>query len=143
MFISLNFSLFAPSALADSALLKSLNNEISADTQGQGQFDKLIIRGAYLIDGTGAPPTGPVDVVIVKDRIKEIRSVGSPGIEIDEKKRPRLGDGNVKEIDAHGKYLLPGFVDSHSHIHSLKSQQGVSPEYIFKLWLGTWRNQYS
>ncbi|NND00212.1 MAG: amidohydrolase family protein, partial [Gammaproteobacteria bacterium] len=42
----------------------------------------------------------------------------------------------VREIDAHGKYVLPGFIDSHSHIHSPGSAQSVSADYIFKLWMG-------
>jgi hypothetical protein len=32
--------------------------------EGEGPFERLIIRGATLIDGTGAPPIGPVDIVI-------------------------------------------------------------------------------
>ena len=32
--------------------------------QGDGPFERLIIRGATIIDGTGAPPVGPVDLVI-------------------------------------------------------------------------------
>jgi hypothetical protein len=31
---------------------------------------------------------------------------------------------------------LPGFIDSHSHIHSPDKNQKVSADYIFKLWLG-------
>ena len=32
--------------------------------EGEGPFDRLIIRGVYVIDGTGAPPFGPADIVI-------------------------------------------------------------------------------
>jgi hypothetical protein len=32
--------------------------------EGEGPFERLIIRGATLIDGTGAPPVGPMDIVI-------------------------------------------------------------------------------
>jgi hypothetical protein len=32
-------------------------------SEGEGPFDQLIIRGATLIDGTGAPPIGPVDSI--------------------------------------------------------------------------------
>jgi len=32
--------------------------------RGEGPYDRLVIRGATLIDGTGAPPRGPVDIVI-------------------------------------------------------------------------------
>ena len=37
--------------------------EISAE----GPFDQLIIRGVTLINGNGAPPMGPVDVVVEKN----------------------------------------------------------------------------
>lgn len=113
--------------------------EVPLRAEGEGQYDQLIIRGAYMIDGTGAPATGPMDIVVEQNRITRIVKVGDPGLPIDEKKRPILDKTEGKtsrEIDAHGKYVLPGFIDSHSHIHSESSQQGVSPEYIFKLWLG-------
>ena len=32
--------------------------------EGDGPFERLIIRGVHLIDGTGAPATGPVDIVV-------------------------------------------------------------------------------
>ena len=32
--------------------------------EGQGPFDRLVIRGVTVIDGTGSPPRGPMDVVI-------------------------------------------------------------------------------
>ncbi len=46
--------------------------------EGEGPFDRLILRGATLIDGTGAPPVGPVDVVVEANRIVMINSVGFP-----------------------------------------------------------------
>lgn len=107
--------------------------EVPDRTDGMGQYNRLILRGGYVIDGTGAPPYGPVDIVVEKDKITEIRSVGFPGVDIDPTNRPAPGD---HEIDVHGKFILPGFVDLHSHIHSLDSEQGVSPDYIFKLQLG-------
>ncbi|MFT4721559.1 MAG: hypothetical protein ACI9SB_002736, partial [Candidatus Azotimanducaceae bacterium] len=126
-------------AANNDALFASVKDEVPRRQHGDGQYDQLIIRGAYLIDGTGAPATGPVDVVVERDRIVEVRAVGTPGIEIDPENRPALltdSSQQVREIDAHGKYLLPGFIDSHSHIHSLDSAQGVSADYIFKLWMG-------
>jgi hypothetical protein len=130
----------APAFAANTdALFASVKDEVPRRQHGDGQYDQLIIRGAYLIDGTGAPATGPVDVVVEHDRIVEVRAVGTPGIEIDPENRPALMTDSrkqVREIDAHGKYLLPGFIDSHSHIHSLNSAQGVSADYIFKLWMG-------
>ncbi|MFB3126326.1 MAG: hypothetical protein ACE1Z8_02470, partial [Candidatus Acidiferrales bacterium] len=36
--------------------------------EGEGPFDRLILRGATLIDGTGAPAIGPVDIVVERNR---------------------------------------------------------------------------
>ncbi|MDE2806448.1 MAG: amidohydrolase family protein [Gemmatimonadota bacterium] len=98
--------------------------------EGDGPFDRLVIRGAIVIDGTGAPPRGPVDIVIEGNRITQIAGVGYPGLPIDESRRPAPGD---HEIDAHGMYVLPGFVDMHLHTGGLpKTPQA---EYVYKLWL--------
>ncbi|MFX8930023.1 hypothetical protein ABTN05_20055, partial [Acinetobacter baumannii] len=32
--------------------------------EGSGPYTQLIIRGVTLINGTGAPPNGPVDIVV-------------------------------------------------------------------------------
>lgn len=98
--------------------------------EGEGPFDRLIIRGATVIDGTGAPPVGPVDIVIEKNRIREVRSVGFPGVPIRQERRPMDA---TKEIDATGMYVLPGFVDCHGHIGG--AAQGTTAEYVYKLWL--------
>jgi len=109
------------------------DSEVPDRAEGEGQYERLILRGGYVIDGTGAPPFGPADIVIEKGRIAQIKVVGTPGVPIQEQNRPKGAD---REIDVSGKYILPGFVDLHSHIHSLKKDQKVSPEYIFKLQLG-------
>jgi len=104
--------------------------------EGEGPFDRLVIRGATLIDGTGAPPMGPVDIVVEGDRIAAIRSVGYPKVPIDPAGRPAAG---AFEVDAHGMYIMPGFIDCHAHI-ATPSHQLVGPmppsEYVFKLWMG-------
>lgn len=46
--------------------------------RGAGPFDRLVIRGGTLIDGTGAPPFGPVDIVVEGNRITEVRVVARP-----------------------------------------------------------------
>ena len=98
--------------------------------EGEGPFDRLVIRGAIVIDGTGAPPRGPVDIVIEGNRIARIAGVGYPGLPIDASRRPAPG---THEIDAHGMYVLPGFVDLHLHTGGLpKTPQA---EYVYKLWM--------
>lgn len=101
--------------------------------EGDGPFGRLIVRGVTLVNSTGAPPIGPVDIVVEKNRIAQIKSVGSPGSPIDPKNRPPASPGD-KELDCTGMYLMPGFIDMHGHIGG--RDQGTSAEYVFKLWLG-------
>ncbi len=100
--------------------------------EGDGPYPQLIIRGVTLIEGNGAPPRGPVDIVVENNIIKQIKVVGYPGVPIDPDKRPKLQAGG-KELDAEGMYLLPGFVDMHGHIGG--RSQGANAEYVFKLWM--------
>ncbi len=101
--------------------------------EGEGPYTQLIIRGVTVIDGTGAPPYGPVDIVIENNRIKNIEVVGSSGMPIKANNRPALIPGG-RELNAEGMYLLPGFIDMHAHIGDLR--QNVPAEYTFKLWMG-------
>ena len=101
-------------------------------TEGEGPYDRLIIRGITMIDGTGSPAMGPVDIVISGNKITNIQNVGYPGVPINESHRPEA-DENTREIDASGMYILPGFFDMHAHTGG--SAQGTVPEYVYKLWL--------
>ena len=103
-----------------------------ARTRGDGPYESMIIRGATLINGNGAPPIGPVDIVIKDNKITQVKVVGYPGVAIDDQNRPQL-EGRGIEVDAEGMYVLPGFVDMHGHIGG--KSQGTTSEYVFKLWL--------
>ena len=98
--------------------------------EGEGPFERLILRGAVLIDGTGAPARGPVDIVIEGNRIARIKSVGFPGVPIVEGDRPQEA---TREIDAHGMYVLPGFIDLHTHVGGVP--KAPEAEYVYKLWI--------
>ena len=106
--------------------------------EGNGPYDRLIIRGATVIDGTGAPPIGPMDIVIEGNRIVDIVGVGVPHRPISEERRPGLTvegnpDATVYEIDASGMYVLPGFVDLHLHTGGVP--KAPEAEYTYKLWM--------
>lgn len=90
--------------------------------EGEGQFDKLVIWGAYVLDGTGAPASGPQNIVIEKNKITQITRANM-------NQRPE-GD---KVIDARYKYVTPGFIDTHDHIGGDKIDYNAS--YAYKLWL--------
>src|SRR4029078_12004306 len=100
--------------------------------EGDGPWDQLIIRGVTVINSTGAPPVGPIDIVVEKNRIVDIVNVGVPGAVINPNRRPKLKPGG-KELNAEGMCLLPGFVDMHAHIGGV--EQGTPAEYVFKLWM--------
>ncbi len=85
-----------------------------------------------MINGNGAPPRGPIDIVVENNKIVKIQVVGYPGVAINESKRPKLKAGG-KELDCSGMYLLPGFVDMHGHIGGIS--QGADYDYVFKLWM--------
>jgi len=68
-------------------------------------FDRPIaIRGGSLFDGTGKPPIPNSTIVIISSKITEVGSVGKVQIPT-----------NAEIIDATGKTVIPGFIDSHTH----------------------------
>ena len=91
--------------------------------EGEGPFPRLIVSGATLIDGTGAPPEGPVDIVIENNRITEIIRGGSADT---------VGN-SAQVINAAGMYVMPGFVDVHGH--NGDPDKAPQPSYGFRLWL--------
>ncbi|HWH21734.1 MAG TPA: amidohydrolase, partial [Allosphingosinicella sp.] len=98
--------------------------------EGAGPFRKLVIRGAMLIDGSGAPPRGPVDIVIAGNRIQSVSGAGTPGLPLRADREPRDFD---HEIDATGMYVMPGFIDTHGHNGDPSKAPNAS--YGYKLWL--------
>ncbi len=98
--------------------------------EGDGPFDRLIIRNATVIDGTGAPPRGPVDIVVERNRITAVVAVGATAGDMRPSGRPEKAS---KEIDATGMYVLPGFVDL--HVHNGDLPKTPDSEYVYKLWM--------
>jgi len=100
--------------------------------RGEGPVSRLILRGVTVVNGEGAPPIGPMDVVIEGNRIASIVNVGFPGVAIADGGRPEAREGD-RVLELEGHYLLPGFVDLHAHFGG--DDQGVPAEYVAKLWL--------
>ncbi len=107
----------------------------TARDRGTGPFARLVLRGATVIDGTGAPPIGLIDLVIERDRIVEMRKIGTAGAPINQDRRPAR---DAHEIDCHGKFVTPGFIDCHAHAGvAYHAANGWVPpvDYVYKLWL--------
>lgn len=86
------------------------------------RYPRLVIRNAMVVEGNGTPASGPRDIVIENN---VIRSVGAA-----------TGRGDV-EIDAKGKYVLPGFINMHGHSHEERGGVAMPVDYVFKLWLAS------
>ena len=100
--------------------------------RGEGPFERLILRGVIIVNGEGAPPAGPADVLIEGNRISQIRNLGIYEPAPEDARIPVMPGDRVLQLDGH--YLLPGFIDMHAHFGG--DEQGVSAEYVAKLWLG-------
>src|SRR5690606_41573323 len=116
---------FTMAAALAAVPVSEARGEIPARDAGEGPYARLVIRNVNVIDGTGAPMQGPFDVVIERDRIAQIVPIGAPGA-IVASRRAAPGE---REIDGTGFTLMPGFVDTHVHLHALNDEQGVPPEH--------------
>src|SRR3954466_3107682 len=88
-------------AAAQGALTPAPNRR---SDEGRGPFPRLVIQNAIVIDGTGGPPRGPMNITIEGNRITAVGGGRGGG---------RGGAQAGEVIDARGMYVLPGFIDMH------------------------------
>lgn len=94
--------------------------------------DALIIRNATVVDGSGTPARGGMTIVIEENRITSMyaeEAARVPGFTA-----PPV-QGDVREIDAEGQYVLPGLINMHAHTYGPWGLAVFPNEYIYKLWL--------
>jgi imidazolonepropionase-like amidohydrolase len=116
-----------PAPARDGELVPAPNRRTD---EGKGPYQTLVIRGVMLIDGTGGPPAGPVDIVVQNNRIASVRSAGTAGLPLRANRAPQNPN---YELDATGMYVLPGFIDM--HVHAGGAPKNAEAEYAYKLWL--------
>jgi imidazolonepropionase-like amidohydrolase len=66
---------------------------------------RLVIRNAMVIYGSRRPPFGPVDIVSERGVITAVAPAGTRPVDAD------------AVIDAGGRYVMPGLVNTHMHWH--------------------------
>jgi len=91
---------------------------------------RVFIKGVMLIDGTGAPMRGPMNIVVQGDTIKQIEPTTpniSQGRPTSITLVPVPGD---QIIDGSGKYVMPGIIEAHMHYHA-----PLPKAYVYKLFL--------
>ena len=70
----------------------------------------IAIRGATLVDGTGAPPLRNALLVVSEGRVVSV-GVATP-------EAMRLLPAGTEIVDAAGEWIIPGLVDAHVHAES-------------------------
>src|ERR1700693_1998292 len=75
------------------------------------RYPRIVVRGALVVDGSGTPASGPKDIVIENNMITDV--VSADAMAAGRGGRRPTGDIN---IDATGKYVLPGLIDAHAHV---------------------------
>lgn len=113
--------LLASPALAQAAMERVPDR---APGEGDGPYPMLLITGATMVEGAGAPPIGPVDILIEGNRIAALHVGGAPDA---------VKARATRTIDARGMHALPGFVDVHGH--NGDPDKAPQPSYGYKLWL--------
>ncbi|HQX56522.1 MAG TPA: amidohydrolase family protein [Pyrinomonadaceae bacterium] len=88
---------------------------------------RIVVRNAMVVDGSGKPAAGPLDIYVENDVIKRI--VGSPAT------RPSASNADELVIDATGKYVLPGLINLHGHTQDERAGVPMPVEYVTKMWL--------
>jgi predicted amidohydrolase len=68
--------------------------------------------------------------VIEGNRIAEVQTSDIPGPDMNPQRRPQNA---TREIDGTGMYVMPGFVDLHTHAGGPPKNPGA--DYAYKLWL--------
>jgi imidazolonepropionase-like amidohydrolase len=87
-----------------------------------GVYKRLLIRNAMVIYGNAEPPFGPANICIEDGRIA---SVG---------RAPR-GWAPDAVIDAAGKYVMPGIINSHIHLQDERGGVAQPLQYELNLYL--------
>ena len=73
-----------------------------------------------VVEGVGTPASGPRDVLIEGNRIVQVGRVREPVDAV---------------IDGAGKYVLPGLINMHGHLHQERAGMPMDVNYVLKLWL--------
>jgi hypothetical protein len=114
------------------ALLSTL---VSAQTVAHGKrYPRLVIRNAMVIEGNGTPASGPKDIVIENNRIVSVVPVDAVSTGNLPGAGSRRPQGDV-QIDATGKYVMPGLINSHGHVQDERGGIPQPLEYELKIWL--------
>jgi len=97
---------------------------------------RLIIRNATIVDGNGTPAKGPFDIVLEGNTITQLIPLDPVAQGRGGGRRAQTAAGTA-EIDATGKYVLPGLINAHAHLQDERAGVAQPIEYELKIWLAS------
>ena len=114
---------------------------LSSQVSGQGarlpasgaRVPRLAIRNATIVDGNGTPASGPADILIEGQRIARVVFLDPVAVRSGRAERPAAD----AEIDATGKFVLPGLINAHAHLQDERARVPQPVDYTLKLWLAS------
>jgi imidazolonepropionase-like amidohydrolase len=77
--------------------------------------NRILLKNATVIDGTGAASRPGTDILISGNRIVNIQ--------------PKIEDGQARKIDLTGKTIIPSLICAHAHVGTLKGKTATAENY--------------
>ena len=120
-----------PSCLISVTLLATSSLSLAQSPTAGKRAESLAIRNAMIVDGAGTPAVGPADIIVRGNRIAEI--VYLDPVSVANGRASRVPAAT--EIDAAGKYVLPGLINAHAHVQDSRGGIPQPLDYELKIWL--------
>src|SRR3954467_6467240 len=93
--------LLPPPPVPASRLLRYILSRIVSRNRRGGRMGDVLVRGGTVVDGTGGPA-----------QVADVRVRGGVIVEV----APSLQPDGEQQIDAGGGYVIPGIIDTHTHL---------------------------
>ncbi len=77
--------------------------------------EAMLIRNVRIVDGTGGPISGALDILIERGRIARIAATGA------------IPNTGARVLDAAGRIVMPGLMDLHAHLY----RPGLLPGFLY------------
>ncbi len=119
-------------ALLSATALDAAPAQVRTVTSGQ-RYARFVIRNATIADGNGTPARGPADIVVEGHSIAPVVFLDPVALREGRARRPPAD----LEIDATGKFVLPGLINAHGHVQEERGGTPQPLDYELKLWLAS------
>jgi imidazolonepropionase-like amidohydrolase len=119
-------------ALFSATALDAASAQVRTVTSGQ-RYARFVVRNATIVDGNGTPARGPADIVVEGNSIAQVVFLDPVAIREGRARRPPAD----VEIDASGKFVLPGLINAHGHVQEERGGTPQPLDYELKLWLAS------